>query len=173
MRLIVHSDASYLSETRARSRGAGIQYLTSNEDDGSLPPNGATDILSAILPGVVGAVSEAEYGTLFMNGQSAAATRGTLEDLGHPQPPTLIIADNTTAVGIANGTQRVKRSKAIDMRFHWIRDRVQKNEFIVTWKPGSQNLADYFSKIHPTKRYQESRNLYCTDYQGKSSERVC
>ena len=31
-----------------------------------------------------------------------------------------MITDNTTANGIANNTVRLKRSKAIDMRYHWV-----------------------------------------------------
>ena len=46
----------------------------------------------------------------------------TLEELGHPQPPTPIKTDNTTANGIINGTVKQQRSKAIDMRFYWLKD---------------------------------------------------
>ena len=42
----------------------------------------------------------------------------TLNDLGHPQPPTTLVADNSTASGIANDTVKQRRSKAVDMRCH-------------------------------------------------------
>ncbi len=48
-------------------------------------------------------------------------------DMGYPQPPTTILCDNTSAIGLANDTIKQKRSKAIDMRFHWIRDRIRQN----------------------------------------------
>ncbi len=47
--------------------------------------------------------------------------------LRYPQPPTTILCDNITAIGLANDNIKMKRSKAIDMRFHWIRDRVRQN----------------------------------------------
>jgi hypothetical protein len=33
--------------------------------------------------------------------------------------------DNTTATGYNNGTIQQKRTKAMDMRFYWIKDRVK------------------------------------------------
>ena len=44
--------------------------------------------------------------------------------MGHPQPLTVICTDNKTACGIVNGTMKEQHSKAIDMRFHWLKDRV-------------------------------------------------
>jgi hypothetical protein len=77
--------------------------------------------------------AEAEIGALFYNAKEAAWLRTTLEDMGHPQPPTTIHTDNTCAAGIANGTVKQRRSKAIDMRSYWVRDRVSQGQFIVHW----------------------------------------
>jgi len=41
--------------------------------------------------------------------------RHTLIEMGHPQPPTPLQTDNTTAVGIANDTIKQQYSKALDM----------------------------------------------------------
>ena len=38
----------------------------------------------------------------------------TLEELGHPQPPTPIYIDNSTTVGIVNNT--VKKTRSMEMR---------------------------------------------------------
>ena len=114
MRLIIHSDASYLSESNARSRAGGIHYLSSNGDPTMAPRNGAIDVISSIIPTVVSAASEAKTAGLFINGQASVAARNALADLGYPQNATPMITDNTTANGIANNTIRLKRSKAID-----------------------------------------------------------
>ena len=71
-----------------------------------------------------------------------------LNELGHPQPATPIQVDNTTAVGFANNRIKQKATKALDMRFHWIRDRVKQNQFVIYWAPGTGNYADYVSKFH-------------------------
>jgi hypothetical protein len=46
--------------------------------------------------------------------------------------------DNTTATGYSNGTIKQKRTKAMDMRFYWIKDRVKQGQFNVYWGPGFQ-----------------------------------
>ena len=67
----------------------------------------------------------------------------------NPQPPTLIQVENSTAVGIANKSVKQKRSKAMNMRFHWIQDRILQEHFNAFWKPGPTNLGDYHSNYHP------------------------
>ena len=69
--------------------------------------------------------------------------------MGYPQPPTTILCDNTTAIGLANDSIKQKRSKAIDMRFHWIRDRIRQNQFCIAYIPTAENLADYMTKNLP------------------------
>ena len=67
--------------------------------------------------------AEAELGDLFLNCQEAVPIRITLEEMGHSQPPTPVQVDNSTALGIATRTIKQCNSKAMDMRFYWIRDR--------------------------------------------------
>jgi hypothetical protein len=40
--------------------------------------------------------AEAEIWSLFLNEKEATVLRTTLEELGHPQPPTPLQTDNTT-----------------------------------------------------------------------------
>jgi hypothetical protein len=68
--------------------------------------------------------------------------------------------DNNTASGIATDTVKQKRSKAIDMRFYWIRDRVRQGQFKIYWSKGQTNRADYFSKHHPASHHQAIRSTY-------------
>jgi hypothetical protein len=56
--------------------------------------------------------------------------------MGHNQDATEIKTDNTTADGIINNTVQRKRSKAMDMRFYWVKDRVEQDQFNVGWAPG-------------------------------------
>jgi hypothetical protein len=66
--------------------------------------------------------AEAEIGAVFINAKEGDFLRTTLEELGHKQPPTPMETDNTTATGYSNGTIKQKRTKAMDMRFYWIKD---------------------------------------------------
>jgi hypothetical protein len=46
------------------------------------------------------------------------------------------------------------------MRFYWIRDRVRQGQFLVYWKKGTLNRADYFTKHHPASHHQAIRSSY-------------
>jgi hypothetical protein len=161
MRLITHSDASYLSESDARSRVGGMSYLGNHADDTMI--NGAVHHRSTIIDCIVGSAAEAEYAGLFTNGQHAEGERQILDALGYPQDPTLLVTDNSCAAAIANDAVTQRRSKSMDMRFHWIRDRVRQGHFCVTWRPGNVNLADLFTKDHPTSHFLALRPFYVTD----------
>lgn len=163
MRLAIWSDASYLSESDSRSRAGGHHSLTTSADFSKAPLNGAVEAISVILPTVVSSASEAEVGALFLNAQAAASTRATLLDLGYPQAATPMITDNTTAAGFANNSIRLKRSKAMDMRYNWLKDRTVHGDYAVTWAPGLDNLADYFTKAHPAHVYKTRRHHYVRD----------
>jgi hypothetical protein len=159
MILHIHSDASYHSEPQARSRVGGYFFLN-GQDTANPQLNGTIHVVSKIMPNVLASAAEAEVGGLFINGQEACPIRLTLEEMGHPQPATPIITDNECAQGIANDTVKQRRSKAIDMRFYWIKDRVKQGQFVIQWQRGAHNLADYFTKHHPASHHQKLRPRY-------------
>jgi hypothetical protein len=68
--------------------------------------------------------------------------------------------DNTTTVGIINDTIRQRRSKAMDMRFYWIKDRQQQGQFRLYWASGSTNRGDYFTKHHSPAHHRIMRPHY-------------
>jgi hypothetical protein len=159
MLLKIHSDAGYLNESKARSRAGGHFSLGNNPENTPLD-NGPILTPTGILKHVASAASEAEYGGLFVNGKEGTIIRRTLHDMGHPQPATIITTDNSTANGIANDTIKQQRSRAIDMRYHWIRDRIVQGHYLVEWQPGSENKADYFTKHHNGAHHQRMRPKY-------------
>ena len=53
-----------------------------------------------------------------------------------------------------------KRSKAMDMRFHWLRDRTNRDQFYVYWESGKTNLADYYTKHHPVVYHRTNRPIH-------------
>ena len=121
---------------------------------------GAIHTLCVILKFVASSAAEAELGALFLNAKAGKIIRLILEELGHPQPPTPIHCDNSTCVGITNGTVKQQRSRSMEMRYFWIVDQVKIGHFYVLWYPGLENLADYFSKHFPTKHCIRARHIY-------------
>jgi hypothetical protein len=192
MILHIHSDASYLSEKEAKKRSGGFFYMGSSTKTDEKITNGAILIISKFLKHVMSLAAEAEIGAVFINAKEGAVLRTTLEELGHPQPPAPMETDNTTATGYSNGTIKQKRTKAMDMRFYWIKDRLKQGQFNVYWGPGYQNLADYFTKHHLPAHHKRIREIYihadeqpinrkgirdsalrgCVDTSGKSSAQI-
>ena len=124
------SDASFLAETRSCSQTASIHFLNCKPmslpcPTDPLPPlNGALYMYCQILKEMLSSASKAKLSALFHNYKEAYAIRNILAELGHPQPSTPIVTDNSTASGIANDTIHQKHSKAMDMHFYWVRNQV-------------------------------------------------
>jgi hypothetical protein len=106
---------------------------------------------------MVASVAESEVGACFHSAQSGAPLRVTPTELGHIQPPTPLRTDNSTAFGILNETIKQKPSKAMDMRYHWLTDRVRQKQFDVYWRPGRENLGDYHTKHHSAQHHKDMR----------------
>jgi hypothetical protein len=164
MQLNIHSDASYLSESKSRSRAGGFMYLGHCPTGGI--PNAPVAYISTIISTVVDSAAAAEYAALFINAQAATALRQTLVALGYPQKASPITCDNMCAVGIANNSFTQKRSKTIDMRYHWIQDQIVLGNFTVTWEAGKFNLADFFTKAHPVSHHLDMMKTYIVPEEG-------
>ena len=91
-----------------------------------------------------------KVGGLFHNGQKYVPLRIKLHELGFPQTPTPIKTDNSVAEDIVPNTVKKKRSKAMDIKFYWMKDRVKQKNFFIYWKPGIQNMGDCFHETSPT-----------------------
>jgi hypothetical protein len=157
MILHIHSDASYLSVSNARSRLGGLFFC------GDKPPhednlNGSILNVASVIKNVVASAAESEVGSCFQNSQSGAPLRVTLTELGHIHPPTPLRTDNSTAFGILNETIKQKMSKAMDMRYHWITDRVRQKQFELYWRPARENI-DYHTQHHSAQHHKDMRGL--------------
>ena len=154
MQLAIHSDASYLSVSRARSRASGVHFLSKGPPD----PNNPEDfvptvniillVLCKIIRNIMASEAEAKYGTIFVNAQTAVPIRTTLTEMGWKQGPTAIQVDNSTAVVIATKEFLQNKSNSMDMHFYWINDRIEQEQFRVFWRPVPENLGDYHSNYH-------------------------
>ena len=164
MVLFADSDAAYLVLPKAKSRVAGFFHL-SNTTTSNLPAfrNGPLLVECHTLKHVVTSAAEAETSALYHNAKTTIPIRRILIELGHPQPPTPIKVDNSTAAGFVNNKITQKKSKAWDMRFHWLRDRETYKEMKVYWHEGKNNDADYFTKTHTTPHHRSKRPNYVQD----------
>jgi hypothetical protein len=161
MVLHIHSDGSYLSAPRARSRVGGYFYLSSNTPNPAAGQhNGPIYVLSRILKRVLASAAEVEIGATFTNAQEALPIRQMLRDMDHPQPETPMKVDNTTAVSFANSSLKQKRSTSVNMNYYWIQDRTNQNQFHIYWSPGKGNLGDYHTKHFSPAHHRHVRSIY-------------
>jgi hypothetical protein len=101
MVLAVHSNASYLSEPKARSQVGGHFFLSS---DATVPlKNGEILNIAHIIKNVMSSATQAELAGLYIMAHKTVYIRIILEELGHIQPPTPLQTDNAMAEGIING----------------------------------------------------------------------
>ena len=69
------------------------------------------------------------------------------QELSIPSQPILILADSQTAIDIADGTAiNYTKAKHIDIKYHAIRHYIQEEKVLVSHIPGSDNIADLFTK---------------------------
>jgi hypothetical protein len=156
--LHIHSDASYLSVSNTRSRLGGLFFCgdkSPHEDN----INGSILNVASAIKNVFASAAESEVGACFRNAQSGTPLRVTLTESGHIKPPTPLRTDNSTAFGILNETFKQKRSKAMDMRYHCLIDRVRQKQFDVYWRPGRENLGNYHTKHHSAQHHKDMRGL--------------
>jgi hypothetical protein len=172
MILNIDSDASYLSVSNARIRLGGLFFL-GNKSPKKETLNVSILNVATVIKNVVASAAESEVGVCFHNSQIGAPVRVTLTELGHTQPPTPLRTDNSTAYGIVNEAIKQKRSKAMDMRYHWMTDRVHQKQFVVYWRPGRKNLGDYHTKHHSAQHHKDMRHLILHDANSLQVLRGC
>ena len=136
MVLTVQSNASYLNQANSQSRAEGHHYLPENV---KFPlNNGAILNIAKIIKVVMSSMAEPKLNALYINACKAVKEHNILHEMGHPQPTTPMQTNNSMADAIINSRVQPKRTKAMDMRFHWLRDRsINQKQFRFFWRPGT------------------------------------
>ena len=91
-------------------------------------------------------------------------TKGNSESLYYlqDQDSSYVGMTYSMADAIINGKIQPKCTKAMDMRFHWLRDRECHNQFKFYWRPGKTNYADYWTKHHTAAHHVNIRAEFLT-----------
>lgn len=72
--------------------------------------------------------------------------------------PVILYEDNNGCISIANNPTNHKRSKHIDIKYHFSREQVEKGAVKLNYIPTGQQLADLLTKPLPAITFQEMRN---------------
>ena len=147
MVLSAHSDAAYMKASKARSC-AGADIMLS--EDASIPKyNGPVLTIAQIIKCVMSSAAEAELAGLYICAKDLVPLCQSLIEMGWPQPQSPTQCKKSTAIGVANETIIPRKTKSMDMQFHWIRCRDAQGQFRYFWAPGRDSLGNYSTKNHP------------------------
>jgi hypothetical protein len=105
---------------------------------------------------------EAEYVALCNVTQETMWIRQLLQDLGLPQrTPTVVYEDNQGAISLARGNQISRRSKHIDVRFHFVRDQYEAGVIALEHCPSQEMPADLLTKPLGATAFARLRDRLC------------
>jgi len=103
---------------------------------------------------------EAEYVASANVTKEAVWLRTLLTELDFPPiTATVIFTDNQGCIALANNPVSHSRAKHIDIRHHFIRERVEQHEVELKYVSTKDMLADVFTKALPRETFEKFRTL--------------
>ena len=104
--------------------------------------------------------TEAEYASATEADCEGVWLRKLLNDLGRKQEgPTTIYCDNMSAIALTKNPVFHARSKHIELRHHFIRDLVQKEEIQLEFITTNEQPADMLTKPITTEKFLKFRDM--------------
>lgn len=107
---------------------------------------------------VAASSTEAEYMALYEAVREAlwlkSLAKGIYIDIS---TPIVIYEDNNGCISIANNPTNHKRTKHIDIKYHFSREQIEKNVIKLNYIPTGQQLADALTKPLPAVTFHEMR----------------
>lgn len=147
--LVGHTDADWGMDLDTRRSTSGYVFTLAG---------GAISWSSKRQRSVALSSMEAEYMALAHATKEALWLRSLFADLGLiTDGPIQLYADNESALAFAHDSQFHARSKHIDIRYHFVRERIISNEISVTHCASEDNAADILTK--PLARPEHTRQL--------------
>ena len=99
---------------------------------------------------------ETEYVASANATKEAVWLRTLLKEVGYPQhQATIIHADNQGAIALACNPTSHSRAKHIDICFHFIQERIEKNEIKLWYISTHQMVADILTKALPREAFKK------------------
>jgi hypothetical protein len=100
--------------------------------------------------------TEAEYMSLSDCSRQIAWVRNLMTEIGYPMiTATPIYGDNQGSIFIASNPITERRTKHIDIKFHYIRQEIERNHVAPFFVEGVNNTADLFTKNLPLVKFDK------------------
>jgi hypothetical protein len=146
----VYSDASWADDRDKRRSTTGFVIFMAGA---------AISWKSQLQPTVSLSSTEAEYKSLGAGVQEALATRSKLTELGYPQAaPTVLFEDNQGAIALALNQVNNYRTRHIDVRHHFVRERIADKSVVLEYISTKLMVADALTKALSTALFRIFRD---------------
>jgi hypothetical protein len=110
--------------------------------------------------------TEAEYIAAAHATKEVVWLRRLLNELGQaPRDPTLLHVDNQSAIAIVQNPEFHDRTKHIDVRYHFLRQKVDSRDILLTYLPTEDQIADALTKgltCAKHEHFSREMGLRCT-----------
>ena len=104
--------------------------------------------------------TEAEYIAACMATKEVVWLRRLLASIGYPQTaPTPLLGDNQSAIRLVKNPEYHKRTKHIDIQYHFIREKYESREIDISYISTDHQLTDIMTKALPRDRFERFRTL--------------
>jgi hypothetical protein len=145
-----YADADWAGDPYTRRSTTGYVFMISG---------GCVSWMSKLQPTVALSSAEAEYMAVCAAVQEAIHMRSLLRDLGCQQDqPTIIFEDNQGCIALSENPVHHKRTKHIEIRYHFTRERVESGEVVLKYVATEHQLADMLTKALHSYRMSILRN---------------
>jgi hypothetical protein len=106
-------------------------------------------------PTVALSTAEAEYMAITAASQQAIFLRQLLDSMGVKQlDSTMIFEDNQACIALNKNSLVNARSKHIEIKYHFNREKVESGEVVLKYCPSADMIADVMTKPMPAPRHR-------------------
>lgn len=152
IKLLGYSDADYAADKETRRSTSGFVFFY----NGNIISWGSERQRSVAL-----STTESEYIAACVAVKELIWFQRLIEELTGSKIETEFNMDNQSAIRLIKNPEFHKRTKHIDVRYHFIREKFEARMFSLRYVTSDEQLADIFTKPLPKCRFELLRNLLC------------
>lgn len=145
-----YSDADYAGDKETRRSTSGHVFWFGS---------GVVSWCSERQKSVALSTTESEYIAASSGVKELVWLQRLLKEVTGQEAETNFYMDNQSAIRLIKNPEFHKRTKHIDVRYHFIREKFEEGFFNLHYVPSDEQLADIFTKALPKDRFQNLRNL--------------
>lgn len=146
-----YCDADWASDVNDRKSCTGYVFLRSG---------GAISWNSKRQPTVALSTTEAEYMALSAATQESMWLKQFEDEIFGSDRTMNIFCDNQSAINLANNNGYSARCKHIDIRHHYVRQKVSDKSCVIHYINTDENAADALTKSLHKQKFQHCRNMF-------------